>query len=354
MKIYKPITLFILIQLTSCSVNPYYDPTKPHHTEHGFKNIYHDDSSSGFWEYWQWRWQRLFKHIPDKDDYDFELAINDPAMLQANRDRTSLTWVGHATFLIQHAGLNILTDPQFSDRASPVSWAGPQRVVAPGISMDDLPELDAVIISHDHYDSLDVASVKQLAIQNKRSTLTFLVPLGMKSWFEDLKLDRINVIELDWGQSYVVGDVKFTAMPVQHWSKRNLTDAYERLWVSWVIEANKNRIFFAGDTGYADHFKQIGELYGPFDLALIPIGAYEPRWFMKPYHVNPEESVKIHQDIKSKYSVAMHWGTFILTDEPLDEAPEKLMQVLKKYNISNTDFDVYRHGESRFLEFNID
>ena len=354
MKIYKLIALCILMLLTSCSVNPHYDPLKAHHSENGFKNIYYDDTSKGAWEYWKWQWEKRFKDIPDKDDYNFTIVKNDPAMLTNNLDRTSLTWVGHATFLIQHAGLNILTDPQFSHRASPVSWAGPQRVVAPGISIDDLPEIDAVIISHDHYDSLDVDSIKQLSIHNQRRTLTFLVPLGMKSWFDDLRLKKINVVELDWAQSYIIDDVKFTAMPVQHWSKRSLFDAFERLWASWVIEARGNKIYFAGDSGYADHFKEIGRLYGSFDLALIPIGAYEPRWFMKPYHVNPEESVKIHMDIKSRYSVGMHWGTFILTDEPLDEPPEKLKQALAKYKINESSFEVYQHGESRFLEFSAD
>lgn len=351
MKNYTLLIATLLILLTSCSFNSYFDPLKPHHTEKGFKNIYHDDGSSGSLDYWKWQWEKLFKDIPDIDDYDFKLAKNDPELLNNNRDKTSLTWIGHATFLIQHAGQNILTDPQFSDRASPVSWAGPQRVIAPGISIDDLPEIDVVIISHDHYDSLDTESVKQLSIHNQWRSLTFLVPLGMKAWFDELKLDQINVIELDWGQSYIIDDVKFTAMPVQHWGKRTLFDAFERLWASWIIEARGNKIYFAGDTGYTDHFKEIGKLYGPFDLALIPIGAYEPRWFMQPYHVNPEESVKIHLDIKSKYSVSMHWGTFILTDEPLDEAPKKLKQALEKYNINKSSFEVYRHGESRFIEF---
>jgi len=181
-----------------------------------------------------------------------------------------------------------------------------------------------------------------------------MVPLGMKAWFDNLELQTIHVVELDWGQSHSIDQLKFTATPVQHWGKRTLFDAYERLWASWVIEANNQKIFFAGDTGYAEHFKQIGDQYGPFDLALIPIGAYEPRWFMKPYHVNPEEAVKIHRDIHSKYSVAMHWGTFILTDEPLDEPPLKLAEALKKFNINESRFEVYQHGETRFLKFSYD
>ena len=169
----------------------------------------------------------------------------------------------------------------------------------------------------------------------------------MKPWFDDLGLDSIRVVEKDWGESHAIKGVTFTAEPSQHWSKWSLFDGYERLWASWVIEANGDRIFFAGDTGYAKHFKEIGDKYGSFDLALLPIGAYEPRWFMKSYHVNPQEAVKIHQDIHSRYSVGMHWGTFILTDEPLDEPPVKLAEALQDSRISKSQFEVYQHGEIR-------
>jgi N-acyl-phosphatidylethanolamine-hydrolysing phospholipase D len=222
--------------------------------------------------------------------------------------------------------------------------------VPPGIDISDLPEIDAVIISHDHYDSLDSASVLALSKHNRQRYLTFIVPLGMKDWFDDLDLDSIRVVELDWGQSHKINTVSFTAEPSQHWSKRGLFDSYQRLWASWVIEGKDNRIFFAGDTGYAKHFKNIGDKYGQFDLALLPIGAYEPRWFMKNHHVNPEEAVKIHLDIRSRHSVAMHWGTFILTDEPLDEPPGKLAEALIKHRIDESDFEVYQHGETRFLD----
>jgi len=350
MKRFKITLLIAAALLTSCAVNPFYDSTKAHHTKSGFKNIYYQDDK-GLWAFLKWRWQKFFKDIPDVDDYDFELDTSNHELLKNNSDKTTLTWIGHATFLIQFAGLNILTDPQFSKRASPVSWAGPQRVIAPAIKIEDLPEIDAVIISHDHYDSLDLYSVKALSTHNRQRSLTFVVPLGMKSWLEDLGLPSIQVIELDWEQSHNVNGVKFTAEPVQHWGKRTLFDAFERLWASWVIEAKGNKIFFAGDSGYADHFKEIGDKYGQFDLALLPIGAYDPRWFMKPYHVNPQESVKIHMDINSKYSVAMHWGTFILTDEPLHEPPVKLAEALRKYQIDESKFEVYKHGETRVLNF---
>ena len=343
------VMIFLLVFVGSCSHNPHYNPDKPHHTESGFRNIDYDDNK-GFLAFVKWRWKKLFKDIPGVDDYDFTIDKSRHDIIKNNSDKPTLTWIGHATFLLQFNGLNILTDPHFSERASPVSWAGPQRVVAPAIDIIDLPDIDAVIISHDHYDSLDVATVKALSEHNRQRKLTFLVPLGMKAWFDELDLANVEVIELDWAQSYNINGVTFTAEPCQHWGKRTLFDAFTRLWASWVIEAQDQRIFFAGDTGYAKHFKEIGDKYGEFDLALLPIGAYEPRWFMKPYHVTPEESVKIHMDVNAKYSVAMHWGTFILTDEPLDEPPVKLAEALKKYGIPKNSFEVYQHGETRIID----
>jgi L-ascorbate metabolism protein UlaG (beta-lactamase superfamily) len=335
--------------LAACSSNPHYDPAKPHHTPSGFRNIYYEDDK-GFWALMKWRWEQMFKDIPDADDYQFDVDRSLHDQVRTNTDRPALTWIGHATFLLQFDGMNILTDPQFSDRASPVSWAGPKRVVAPAMSIDDLPDIDVALISHDHYDSLDRQTVTALAAHNRERRLTFIVPLGMKVWIDGLELDSIDVVELDWAQSHAIDGVTFTAEPSQHWCKRTLFDANERLWASWVIESATGRIFFAGDTGYAEHFREIGDRYGRFDLALLPIGAYEPRWFMKGHHVNPEEAVMIHRDIGSRYSVAMHWGTFILTDEPLDEPPIKLAEALQQYDIPNAEFEVYRHGETRFLD----
>lgn len=338
-----------LLLLISCTNNTHYDATKSHHTEAGFKNIYYDDDK-GFLAFIKWRWQQLFIDIPKAENYDFKIDSSNHQIIYEDNGQTRVSWIGHATFLLQFSGLNILTDPQFSERASPLSWAGPQRVVPAAIKLHDLPDIDAVIISHDHYDSLDVQSVIELAAHNKKRKLTFIVPLGMKAWFQNLDLPAAHVIELDWAQATTINDVTFTAEPSQHWGKRTLFDTFDRLWASWVITSNKGKIFFAGDTGYADHFKQIGEKYNGFELALLPIGAYEPRWFMQSYHVNPEEAVQIHKDIGSNYSIAMHWGTFILTDEPLTEPPLKLTEALSKHQIPASVFEVYQHGETRNLE----
>ena len=347
MRIAPAIILLTAVALVSCAGNPHFDADKAHHTRDGFRNLYYDDSK-GFIEFITWRWEQLSKDIRDADSYDFPVDRSQHRHIRANTSRPSLTWIGHATFLIQIDGTNILTDPQFSERASPVKWAGPRRVVLPAMPIWELPEIHAVVISHDHYDSLDIDSIRDLA---KHSTgIHFLVPLGMKAWFDDLNPEGIQVTELDWGESHTVNNVQFTAEPAQHWSKRTLFDAFRRLWASWVIRTEDRQIFFAGDSGYVRHFRDIGDKYDFFDLALIPIGAYAPRWFMKPYHVNPEEAVLIHRDIRSRYSVGMHWGTFILTDEPLNEPPIKLAAALRRHNIQATEFEIYRHGQSRFLE----
>ncbi len=348
------IVLFMLssIFLSACATNTHYDPDRAHHTESGFRNIdYQDDKGLG--AFLKWRWQRLFKESPADREYQFELDRSQHALLKDNHDRASITWLGHATFLLQFKGLNILTDPHLTKRASPFSWFGPKRQVPVPIEMQQLPAIDVLLISHDHYDALDTGTIELVLAHNQQHPLTIIVPLGLKDWFSEQEFKAaadIHLIELDWQQSYTLKDVNFTAEPSQHWSKRGLFDAYERLWASWVISADQQRIFFAGDTGYADHFRQLGEKYNGFNLALLPIGAYEPRWFMRGYHVNPQEAVQIHQDLQARYSVAMHWGTFILSDEPLDEPPHELRQALLEAKLPLTEFEVYKHGETRWLD----
>jgi L-ascorbate metabolism protein UlaG (beta-lactamase superfamily) len=322
------------------------EQSKPHHGKDGFRNIYIEDDTR-FFDFLKWRWNRLGKDIPGHEDYDFPLAKNDPEFLRSNNEKGTLTWIGHATVLLQLKGNNILTDPHFSERASPVQWAGPKRVVPPGISLQELPPIHMVVISHDHYDSLDEQTIVKLHQREGGTKTLFLVPLGFKSWFEGLGIKR--VIELDWWERHEEADLKITAVPVQHWSKRGLSPRNKTLWAGWVIQANDFRFFFAGDTGYAPHFKEIGHKLGPFDLSAIPIGAYEPRWFMRNYHINPEEALQIHLDVRSKKSVAIHWGTFMLTDEPLDEPPRRLKQAIRENGRSEEEFLILKHGETILL-----
>ncbi len=286
--------------------------------------------------------------LPSPESFNFPLAKNDPVFLKNNRLKTTLTWIGHATMLLQLRGRNILTDPHFSDRASPVQWVGPKRVVPPGLSLEDLPAIDIVVISHDHYDSLDTSSILSLANRPAGDRTTFYVPLGLKAWFNDLGIKR--VFELDWWDSRKADNLEIIAVPVHHWSKRILVSRNRTLWAGWVIKAHDFSFFFAGDSGYKPIFKEIGHRLGPFDLSAIPIGAYEPRWFMRHHHMSPGEAVQVHLDVGSKKSVGMHWGTFPLTDEPLDEPPKELEKARKSYKLAPDEFVVLKHGETMILD----
>jgi L-ascorbate metabolism protein UlaG (beta-lactamase superfamily) len=280
-------------------------------------------------------------------NYNFTPAQNNAAFLRSNHTLNTLTWIGHATVLLQLEGKNILTDPHFSTYASPLRLAGLQRVIRPGLSLEELPKIDMVVISHDHYDSLDTQTIKKLHDLEQSKETTFFVPLGLKRWLKRRGIRR--VVELDWWESHGQGKFKITAVPAQHWSKRSLFFKNKTLWAGWVVQTKDFKFFFAGDTGYSPIFREIGRKLGPFDVSAIPIGAYEPRWFMHHHHVSPEEALQIHLDVLSKKSVAIHWGTFVLTDEPLDEPPQRLKTALKKKQIPDDVFLSIKHGETIML-----
>jgi N-acyl-phosphatidylethanolamine-hydrolysing phospholipase D len=267
-----------------------------------------------------------------------------------------VTWIGHATALVQANGLNVLVDPIFSERASPVQIFGPKRAQAPGVAIADLPHIDAVLISHNHYDHLDRASVAQLDEKAKAAgkTTLFIVPLGLKVWFNGIGID--SVVELDWWEHHKLQGAEFHLTPVQHWSARSINDRSATLWGGWAVLGTEFHWYYAGDTGYSRDFadtakqfaaRQTEALGGGFDLALIPVGAYEPRWFMTQQHVNPMESVRIHQDVGAKRSIGVHWGTFLLTDEPLDQPPRDLAIARQTLGVKETDFGVLAIGESK-------
>ena len=333
--------------IVSCTnTNPYFNPDKPHHTESGFQNIYKKFHKSPG-DFWRWKKESWSKEIKKAEDYSFPLLKPDLKALQQRSTRPRVTWICHATLLVQWQGRNILTDPHFSERASPVSWAGPQRVVPPPLTVKELPPIDLVVISHDHYDSLDTETIHQLVRYHPQAQ--FFVPLGIGRWLIAKGVPETQVEEMDWWDEQTYKGLTITATPVQHWGRRSLLDTNKNLWAGWAVKDKTFNFFFAGDSGYVPHFKEIGKRLGPFDLAAIPIGAYEPRWFMSFAHMNPEESVRVHKDLRANRSVAIHWGTFILTDEPLDEPPEELTKHLEQSHLTSEDFFVLKHGETRQL-----
>ena len=247
-------------------------------------------------------------------------------------DRLVITHINHSTMLIQAGGYNILTDPIYSDRCSPVSWAGPHRVLKPGIRFEDLPKIDIVLISHDHYDHLDIPTIEKLV---ERDGPRIFLGLGVSKHLDQ----RERVTELDWWESYRVSEkLRLHFVPVQHFSGRGLFDRNATLWGGYVLELAGQKIYFGGDAGYSSFYKETYERFGAMDVALLPIGAYMPRGFMAYAHMDPKEAVAAHLDLKSKFSIGMHYGTFQLTGEPYYEPTQYLYQELLKAGISPDSF----------------
>lgn len=261
------------------------------------------------------------------------------------------TVVGHATVLIQVDGLNILTDPIYSERASPVSFAGPKRVTAPAVAFEDLPDIDIVLVSHDHYDHMDMPTLQRLQNHNKSGEVPLIISgLGNDIYFIGEGFENYKV--LDWGESIIVGEARIHFVECQHRSGRGVFDHKKTLWGSFAIESPSAKIYFAGDTGYSPHFSKQGEKFNGFDLSFIPVGAYEPRWFMKDVHVNPEEAVQAHQDLRSSKSVGIHFGTFKLTYEGMDEPEKELSKALEKAGLKSNDFVIPIFGKTTRMSGN--
>lgn len=321
-----------------CSTLPY--PKSDHFDGDRFHNP-EINVDKGLWDVLIWRLTGDRAEWPEWREIE-----KFPVPQKPMRDQATTTFINHATHLIQLSEVHFLTDPIFSERASPFTWVGPKRIHKPGIELEALPKIHYVVISHNHYDHMDVDSIRKLT---ERFNPVFIVPLGNQRLIESMGGKR--VIELSWWQSVEVEgtDHTVTLVPVQHWSARGLFDRNKALWGGFVIRNPHLTIFFAGDTGYNTIFSKIKERFGKIDLSILPIGAYEPRWFMKEQHLNPEEAVQAHIDLESKFSIGTHFGTYQLTDESVDAPVNDLKDALRKKSISPTKFVSPKPGESHLI-----
>jgi L-ascorbate metabolism protein UlaG (beta-lactamase superfamily) len=302
----------------------------------------------------RWQWERLREGRapnPPPDAWRIEGArITAP---RAPAGELRVTWVGHSTALLQIGGLNVLTDPVWSERATPLPGVGPRRLSPPALPLDRLPPIDLVLVSHDHYDHLDVATVRALH-RREGDRLVWAVPVGYRRWFAGLGIR--SVMELGWWRSAALvtefGDLVVHGLPARHWSQRRAFGREHRSWGSWAIEAaGGRRAYFAGDSGYFGGFAEIGRALGPFDLSLLPIGAYEPRWFMASAHMNPEEAVQAYLDLGGTGGfLGIHWAAFRLTDEPPLEPPDRVREAWARAGLDAADLHLGPLGRTVAIE----
>ena len=359
-------------------------PPSHHRPGGGFRNPWPSGRQHGFLGVLKWALvertrRRIAGTMPDDARVTFPVVPSAFATPRAGAGRTSLTWVGHSTFLIQAAGRNILTDPVWGARASPVAFAGPRRRVPAAVAFEALPPIDVVLISHDHYDHLDEPTVRRLAAEHPGAR--WAAPLGVRAWLERRGV-RV-VTEHDWWDAVALEPdadagagardggaaprLTATCVPAQHFSGRAVAGRDATLWCGWVLswddgvaEGGRRRaIYYVGDTGLHPAFAEIGARAGPFDLVLMPIGAYDPRWFMRPVHLDPEEAIEAYRAMTGAKTlgsgspgpalVGMHWGTFKLTDEALDEPPRRTRAAWERAGLDSSSLWILAHGETREL-----
>ena len=286
------------------------------------KRFYNPDApqAAGFWDVLRWK----LSSRPEKSPRfiaDVEQSIP-PQRVEGSELRVTL--VNHSTVLLQQLGMNILTDPIWSERTSPVAWAGPKRRRQPGVVWENLPPIDIVLLSHNHYDHMDLPTLRRLA---SRGDSTFVVPVGCAALLRSEKIGPVN--ELDWGERLGLKGCTIHSVPAFHFSNRWLHDRNKTLWCGYVTECQERVVYFAGDTAFGPHFEQIREKFGRPRLALLPIGAYLPRWFMSPVHMGPDDAVRVHQILGAETSIAIHHGTFQLADDGVDTPRRELIAVAR-------------------------
>lgn len=323
----------------------------PHHRPGGgYQNPWPGSNPKGFSHLVRWFFERNFTNRPAPDPPRSAFEVATPEFGRGGPDSLAVTWLGHSTALVETGGVTILTDPIFGTYASPLPTASLKRWVDPPVPVAGLPRVDLVLLSHNHYDHLDAPTVRELATRQPEAT--WCTPLGNAELLRSLGVTRIE--EFDWWQQREVGGARVGCTPAKHFSARGLHDRSRALWSGFTVAVGGRRIYFAGDTAYHPEFALVGERLGPFDLVLMPVGAYEPRWFMHVVHVNPEEAVRAFRDLAAgadplPWMVPIHWGTFKLTDEPMDEPPRRAAQAWRDAGLPPDRLCQLRHGETRLF-----
>lgn len=326
----------VAVTLIGCFGAPRYrGPVSDHFDGERFKNAGPFEERN-FGDVLKWR---LSKRPVSKWPEWVEIA-QQPAPPPVVARGVRITMINHATVLIQTEGINVLTDPVWSERVGPVSWLGPKRHKAPGVAFEALPKIDAVVISHNHYDHLDLPTIARIAARDRP---VIMAGLGTAALFEEHAIP--GAVDLDWWQSRTIGTATITFAPAQHWSTRGVSDRNVNLWGSWFIAARAGDVYFAGDTGDGPHFAQIRERLGAPAIALLPIGAYLPRWFMRPQHIDPREAVAAHRTLGARHSVAIHWGTFNQADDGIHQPALELIDVLRSEQLPISAFRLLENGE---------
>ena len=324
----------------------------PRSSDGRFYNPWPESEPHGLRDVLRFLRERPGGRAPSPPRGSFPTAVPDVVYPRAAAARVSATWIGHSSVLLQVRGVNILTDPMFSQRAFPVQWMGPRRVMDPGLALHDLPPIDIVALSHNHYDHLDATSVRRIARANPDAA--WIVPLGVGRYIG--RWGPRSVVELDWWQERDLGFARVTGTPARHFSGRGPSDRNRSLWSGFGLEVGGHRTLFVGDRGYHPEFGEIGARCGPFDLVLMPIGAYQPRWFMSRVHMDPDEAVRAYGDVVAAHPahtppvmLALHWGTFRLTDEPMEEPPRRARECWRAAGRDESLLWIASFGETRRL-----
>ena len=340
--LFRGLVVGSVISLAGCFAAPAYQgPESEHFDGQVFRNSL--PAEKGPWDIFRLGWGTLTqtedwpKHVEDE--------VQHPPP-ERHFDGMLVTYINHASVLIQVEGVNIVTDPIFAERASPLTWAGPKRVRAPGVTLEDLPDIDVVLISHNHYDHLDRQTLIDLASKQAKPPV-ILAGLGNQAYFEELGLT--DAVDMDWNDTHEHRGISFHFVECRHRSGRGISDQMKTLWGSFVIETGAGRVYFGGDTGYGPHFKTQGERFGEFDLTILPIGAYEPRWFMSEIHMNPADAVQAHVDLNSKQSLGIHFGVFQLTYEAIDAPEQELTKALDGAGLEHEVFWALKPGVQKRL-----